>query len=322
MRTHEHDRRPETERVARRPEQPLHDVLALQRSAGNQAVTRMLGRAPRLLQRVDEIAQFSGTVVKEAIDKQSELDDEVEQVLDSHFDGHQALVLQGKYSTVASWTQFIYDYMEERYSGIDAAMVEEAIRTVKDKYRATDLLHLANTFLYEAEDREDHIYGLQSGEDLGDFLRHRGAWIDEDDEGVLTAIFESEGKRTSPAFTPPAGHVVVYDDEDGDDIVVMLDEHQNKHQATNIHGIPVYSGAPGTKFGFEADLAWHEENTAMVVRDTVSAAIESGTVTKTKAYSPPKTPIDGFGYRIKYDLTITYDDDTAKYIGSYHCNPV
>ena len=39
----------------------------------------------------------------------------------------------------------------------------------------------------------------------------------------------------------------------------------------------------------------------MVVRSTITAAIESRLVTKTKTYIPPKTPIDG----IKYDLTIT-----------------
>jgi hypothetical protein len=293
-------------------------ALALQRSAGNQAVAHLLGRAPRLLQREDEIDQFHGTVAKERFKDQNELDVEVEDVLDTHFDGHQGLFLQGKNSTVESWAKFVHDYMQERYSGISEEMVEAAIRAVKDKYRARDLLHLANTYLYEAPDREDHIYDLEDGDDLGEFMRTRGAWIDEDDKDVIDAIYGSEGKRTSPAFTPPAGHVVVYDDEENDDIVVMLDDHQNKHQATQIHGIPVYTGEPGTKFGFEADLAWHEENTAMVVRSTITAAIESKLVTKTKTYIPPKTPIDG----IKYDLTITYDDDTAKYIGSYHCNPV
>jgi hypothetical protein len=47
MRAHDHDRvKPEPARPARRPEQPLHDVLALQRSAGNQAVSAMLSRQP------------------------------------------------------------------------------------------------------------------------------------------------------------------------------------------------------------------------------------------------------------------------------------
>ena len=46
MRKHEHDHRPETERVARRSEQPLDGVFALQRGAGNQAVAALLSRQP------------------------------------------------------------------------------------------------------------------------------------------------------------------------------------------------------------------------------------------------------------------------------------
>ena len=46
MRKHEHDHRPETERVARRSEQPLDGVFALQRGAGNQAVAALLARQP------------------------------------------------------------------------------------------------------------------------------------------------------------------------------------------------------------------------------------------------------------------------------------
>jgi hypothetical protein len=48
MRSHEHERRHETERPERAPEPPRAglDVLALQRSAGNQAVAAMLARQP------------------------------------------------------------------------------------------------------------------------------------------------------------------------------------------------------------------------------------------------------------------------------------
>jgi hypothetical protein len=65
-------------------------------------------------------------------------------------------------------------------------------------------------------------------------------------------------------------------------------------------------------------LAWHSANTEAVVRQSVQAAIDAGHVTHASNYSPPKDAING----IIYDLTISYDADTGKYVGSYHCNPV
>ena len=48
MRHHEHERRPDDRRDERAPERPkpIHNVLALQRTAGNQAVAAMLARQP------------------------------------------------------------------------------------------------------------------------------------------------------------------------------------------------------------------------------------------------------------------------------------
>ena len=299
------------------PLTPAQAALALQRAAGNHAAARVLARTPRLLQRTDGIAQHSGTVEQERINKQEELNKEIEDVLDTHFDGHQALFLRGECTTVDAWTDFVFDYMEGRYSGITREMVKKAIKWVKDKYRREDLKHIADTLLYSAPDRESHIYDIKSGKQLGEFLQVKGAAIDADDAEVLEALYTSKGKRTSAAFTPPAGHVVLYDDDEGDGIVVMLDDHQNKHQLTLIAEIPQYSGEPGTKFGPHVDLAWHRNNTAVVVRNTVRKAVEAGQATKTKTHHPSKKPIDD----IKYDLTITYDDATANFVGSYHCNP-
>jgi hypothetical protein len=54
-----------------------------------------------------------------------------------------------------------------------------------------------------------------------------------------------------------------------------------------------------------------------VVLQTIKDAVSAEEVTKTHNFSPSKDAIDG----INYDLTISYDEPTGKYVGVYHCNP-
>ena len=65
------------------------------------------------------------------------------------------------------------------------------------------------------------------------------------------------------------------------------------------------------------DLAWHVATTVPVVRSTIKAAVASGEATRERVFAPSKDAVDG----INYDLTISYDPPTGKWVGSYHCNP-
>jgi hypothetical protein len=194
--------------------------------------------------------------------------------------------------------------------GLGRPEVLLAVRAVKDKHRDATLLHMAHVHVYWSDEGEPW-----SAENLKSRLKDAGAYLDADDDAALRAIFATEGRfaQTKVALAP--GNLEL---SDAHDIVVVMDDHQNKHQRDKIPQFKAYTGEPGTKFAVGKDLAWHVANTVPVVRSTVAAAVRDGDVTTTTNHSPAKDAIGG----IVYDLLISYDDSTGKYVGTYHCNPL
>ena len=132
--------------------------------------------------------------------------------------------------------------------------------------------------------------------------------LDEEIYGVTPAIsdfVQQEPDEFAPATEKTEAWVMF----DEDNIVVLIDFHQQKHQVTQIPHFEAYTGDPGTKFAPGKDLEWHRRVTARVVKQTVQDAVADGSMTPdTDALSPAKDAING----IVYDLTITYDDATGK----------
>jgi hypothetical protein len=203
--------------------------------------------------------------------------------------------------------------MEDAYilDGLERADVLEAVRWVKDKHRAETLLHMANVHVYWQD--EGPPWSLQN---LEDRMVAAGAFIESpQDDDALRAIFATGGASAQTKIEVAPGNLELSDEQG---IVVLMDDHQNKHQRDKIAQFKPYTGEPGTKFAVGKDLDWHRDNTVPVVRETVREAMRTGRAKPGVAYSPSKDAIDG----IIYDLTITYDEATGKYVGTYHCNPV
>jgi hypothetical protein len=288
-----------------------HAVLALQRSAGNQAVRRMLQR-----QHDPDFAYGAGTAEAIAVSNQAEMNQAVEELIDDRYGGYRNLFTQNDVATsVGSWRDLIFSYMEETYelSGVGRAEVLKAVKWVKDKYRAESLLHMANV----------HVFWMPpppqgppwSSADLKERMEEAEVYLDADDDEALEAIFETEGKFAKAKVDVPSGNLELID---ADNVVVLIDDHQQKHQSEKIPQFKAYTGDPGTKFAGGKGLEWHRANTARQVKLTVEDAVRTQKVTTTTSYAPPKDAIHG----IIYDLLISYDDATGKYVGSYHCNPV
>jgi hypothetical protein len=79
-----------------------------------------------------------------------------------------------------------------------------------------------------------------------------------------------------------------------------------------------YQGKRGSRFHKDKNLEWHRNNTAKVVKEMVLEAVKDGRAKKESVYATPKDARDG----IVYDLGISWDEGTKKWVGSYHCNPL
>ena len=319
-------------REARREEQPAaptraEAALQLQRMHGNQAVQRMLARSGRVLARgYDPEFTFGGAGIEMAkVDSQDSCNDAVETEVEEELAGHEALFMRNETaSSPSDWADLVFGLMEERYDlvGIGQPQVLTSIRWLKDKFREESLLRLARVHVYETDMGAPYTAG-----NLLDRLIAAGLFLEAAESGAgrltgrdaatLEAIFETEAAfaRTKVKFNA-AKNIELLDE---DNIVVLIDHHQQKHQTSQIPHFPAYTGKPGSKFADGKNLAWHETTTALVVKETVRTAVADGTMTpETEALSPSKDAIGG----IIYDLTITFDDATGKYVGGYHCNPV
>jgi hypothetical protein len=270
----------------------------------------------RMLQRQHDpdFAYGPGTAEAIQVTDQNDLNHAVEELIDDRYGGYRALFMQNDIATSAgAWRDLIFSYMQEVYelNGLGRAEVLAAVKWVKDKYRAESLLNMANVHVFWMPDQTEPW----SGEDLKARLEDAGAYLDEDDDEALQAIFETGGTFAKTKVDVPPGNVELID---ADNVVVLLDDHQQKHQTEKIPEFKAYTGDPGTKFADGKGLEWHRTNTARQVKRTVEDAVRTGLVTTTTSYAPAKDAIHG----IIYDLLISYDDDTGKYVGSYHCNPV
>ena len=227
--------------------------------------------------------------------------------------------------TSGDWAEVVFSFMEDRYAleGIDESVVADAIEAIKDGHRARELLRLTFNLVYSQSDKNPWSAG-----NLAKLLMEAGLYLDynEENDGTLTGrdgpalerIFETEGAyAVKKVEFDEAKNIELFD---ADDVVVLIDHHQNKHQHPEAQTTKFgqYEGGKGTKFASHKDLEWHRTNTAETVKQTVLDAVSDKSVTQEKPLAPSKDAIDG----IIYDLLITFDEPTGKWVGSYHCNPV
>ena len=300
---------------------PADATLKLQQSHGNQAVQRMLARCGRVLARGrDPEFTYDGQSIELETLKPTDLkglDEAVEGLIDEDLGGVQALFLKNDVMTsLTKWQEIVLGMLEEQYTldKVEAKHVLASVKRIKAKHRDSQLLHLAKVHVYWDLGEDAPPW------DMKEFKRRlvaKGVYLEKtDDDEVLEAIFETGGAfaRTKVEFDT-ANNIELLDE---DNIVVLIDHHQQKHQRDKIAHFPPYTGEPGSKFAAGKNLDWHRRNTAAVVKETVQDCVDRGVTSRTGAYAPSKDAIDG----IIYDLGITYDDATGKWVGSYHCNPV
>jgi len=266
-------------------------------------------RAP--IQR-DDFTFGGGSVEKTTINNQNDLNDEVETLIDDRYGGYRSLFTKNDVATSPSeWAALVFDYMSEEYNlvNLHRANFRAAINVVKDKYRDESLKHLVQTWIYGcklAPYSEDNLKALMAQQ----------LFIEDRDDDVIAALYETQGKFTKQKIDIGNGCREL---SDANNRVVIIDSHQNKHHSPQIPELAAYGGGHGTRFAADKGLAWHRNNTAVVVDGTIETLVGDGTVTANgKVHCPAKDAIDG----IIYDLSIQHDADTGKFVGSYHCNPV
>jgi len=301
-------------------------VLRLQPVIGNQGVQHILARShgaasansagTRFIQRGrDPEFTFGGqSIERTTLRTQEELNKAVESTIDEELGGVDNLFLKNVVATsVADWRDLVFDNLDSYYTleGLAKPQVLIAVNWVKDKHRQATLRRYAESYVYSSEDGPPY-----SLDNFKQRMVENGVYLERNDDAVVEALYETEGKFAQRQIQVAANNIEL---SDQDNIVVVLDHHQNKHQRDKIAELPVYTGAPGSKFASGKGLDWHRTTRAPAVRSSVKTAVDAGRITpKSGAYSPSKDAIGG----IIYDLTITYDDDTGKYVGTYHCNPV
>ena len=255
---------------------------------------------------------------KTVISKADELEKAVERLIEDRFGGIDNLFMRGdaEINSTGSWALLIHSNMTDatgayQLQGLGRPHVEAAVKSIKAEHRDELLQRFAFNYIYMS----DNVFPY-SVDNLSDLLTDAGVYLDDDDDDVVEALFETDGQfaRTEADIADDCLKLL---DEDG--VVVILDSHQNKHQQTKINEFPQYQGDPGSKFALGKGLAWHTATTAPVVKARVLKAIQDGDIgPNTGSLSPPKVPqADTY----VYDLTITYDEATGKSVGGYHCNP-
>jgi hypothetical protein len=307
------------------PAPPLSAALELQRSAGNQAVARMLSRTPRMIARFDHEYSYNGGKLQQETIGKDGLQDAAERVIEDDLGGMEELFMhRDTGSSPEGWARQVWGLMQDRFTFDDVTSddVLPVIDDIKDEQREVQLQRLAGNFVYFSGEPPETL-----GE-LVDRMRDRGAFLDVEvdyndevtgaDGPALKALFNSQGQT--------AGDEVEFDDTaniqllDEDDVLVLIDSHQQKHQhpSARVAQFGTYRGKKGSRFAKAKDLEWHRANTAQTVKAMVLEAVRDGRAKKESVYATPKTPRDG----IVYDLAISWDESGRKWVGSYHCNPV
>ena len=312
-------REPEPEPTAQ--PNPAEAVLALQRAYGNHAVGRVLARKNESPAGSGPDYKFGpGGVEQTALQSDKDVDDAVEAVVEDYFDGYRAMFMRNSVATTPDdWCDVVFSRMEPFYKGDEKKpyafgrpQVLAAVKRLKTKYRRETLLHMTRTLVYQGGEPlpgyEDELTELKV------VLVRQGAYLDDDDEDALQAIVDTKAAFAATKVETAGKDKIL---SDAENIVVVMDAHQNKHQMDLIAEFGTYTGEPGNKFASGKDLEWHRQNTLPVVRQTIRNAVSRGQVSPTHPFSPSKDAING----INYDLQISYDEPTGKYVGTYHCNP-
>ena len=132
----------------------------------------------------------------------------------------------------AQWGELVLGSIDEDADDIAPFGRSEAvaaIRTTKDKYRREVLLRIA----------QDHIYGgggvPWSVDNLRDRMIEIGTYLEPADDGVLEAIFATEGRFAKTMIEVAPGNRELSDDEN---VVVVMDHHQNTSPAHEDPGVP------------------------------------------------------------------------------------
>ena len=307
----EPDERHDPAAVPRPPASGVEVVQQLQRAYGNQALQRMLlQREPGTAQPQSSTITHDGKPAERTVVTKTELRAEVETVLDERFEGIRGLFLKSVLGpTSRDRARLIHSYMQGAYDlqGIELRDVLDVVTLLKEEHRDETLLYIAEHYVYSKSEP-------YSAENLKAEMESAGAYLEDEDDEAVEGIFDTGGKFAHTKVQIAPGTMEL-SDEDG--IVVLMDDHQQKHQATPIPGFKTYTGGKGDKFPDFVDLAWHVATTVPVVRSTIKAAVASGEARRDRAVAPSKNAINS----INYDLTISYDPPTGKWVGTYHCNP-
>ena len=258
------------------------------------------------------------TPEKRSVSTQAEMNDAVETLIEDRYGGYRNLFTINPApipTSVAEWRERLFSYMEGTYTlaNVDRAHVEVAIKWVKAKYRTDTLTSLAQVHVFWSPEPPGAA-PIRTGADLKLRLRPAGVYLDADDDQALASIAVTRGQFATAKVVVPANSIELLDE---DNVVVLIDDHQQKHQAAPVPGWKMYTGSPGTKFAMGKDLDWHRQTTARTVKTLVEDAVNTGRATRHQAYPIAKHEVNG----IIYDLIVTFDDDTGKWVGSYHCNP-
>ena len=101
---------------------------------------------------------------------------------------------------------------------------------------------------------------------------------------------------------------------DEDNVEVYIDSHQNKHQHAKamIAELGIWKSKKGSLFAKEKDLGWHQNNSAVTMKDY---ALEL-TLADGEKDIPKKEPMDD---GIIYDATV--EKKGKKLVAIYHCSP-
>jgi hypothetical protein len=298
-------------------------ALRMQQSAGNQAMGRMLSRMSRTLAREDYLSM----VDKQPVTESKALRKAVEATIEDELGGIDQLFWQnGNMTSPSAWAEWVHGVMESRYdlAGVNSEHITPVIEDIKDDNREELLLRMANNLIYFAG------VEVYTEAELVEQMSDRKAFLDVEtnssgeitggaDGPALKAIFNTEGATAVDQVEFDESTNIKLLDEDN--VVVLLDAHQQKHQAPSarIALFGTYKGKKGSRFNKNKDLEWHRQNSAQIVKAKVLDAVAKKLVTENGAvYATPKVAEKG----IVYDLGISYDTSTAKWVGSYHCNPV
>ncbi len=134
-----------------------------------------------------EFTYGGSNIEKITISTQVALEAAVEREIEQQLGGLDLLFTKNGVATSTNdWARLVYSYLETAYEleNLDIKAVHAAVRAVKDDHRVQLLSNMANNLIYTTSDIEPY-----SVENLKDILEKGGAFLEDDDDEVLTNIF-------------------------------------------------------------------------------------------------------------------------------------